>query len=190
MKNKVWFSAIALPFVILVLLAPSARAALYTYTYTGNNFSTYAQSPYLPTDRVELQFTIELASNLDLAWQDRTTDVISFQAYDGHKWTTNANVEFLTVEFSTDGTGVIGDWTFHTGRPEGVISTHKASDFAQDFASLILSENNTPMAYVNEQPSAWTVSQVPLPGSIVLFVSGLLALVSKNAMRKLKGFRF
>jgi hypothetical protein len=188
MKNNIWFSAVVLSFVTSVFLAPSARAALYTYSYTGNNFTTYT-SPYLSTDHVELQFTIDLASNLDLAWQDRTSDVVSFQAYDGHKLTTNADVEFLTVELSTDSTGAIIDWTFWTGRPAGVISTHKAEDFAQDFASLIFSETNTPLAYVDAQPGSWTVSQVPLPGSIVFFISGLMALVSKSALRKLKGSR-
>ncbi|MEW6332108.1 MAG: hypothetical protein AB1560_11685 [Pseudomonadota bacterium] len=183
-NNKVWLNTIVVSFVTSVFLALPAHAALYTYSYTGNNFTTYA-SPYLSTDRVEMQFTIELASNLDLAWQDRTSDVVSFQAYDGHKLTTNANVEFLTVAFSTDNTGAIGDWTFHTGRPAGVISTHNA----QDFASLIFSETNTPLAYVDAQPGSWTVSQVPLPASIVFFVSGLMALVSKSALRKFKDSR-
>lgn len=186
MKSKADNYRIILAFVISMLIVPTAQAALYTYSYTGNGFASFARLPYVPTDRVELQFTVNLNSNLDLVWQDRTADVTSFQIYDGQKWTTNTNVEYLMVEFSTDSAGAIGDWSFFTGRAAGVISTHKASDFSQDFASLIISDSNTPMAYVDYQPGSWTVAQVPLPGSIVLFVSGLLALANKGVMSRKK----
>lgn len=186
MKSKADTYRMVLAFTISMFFAPLAQAALYTYTYTGNGFASYSHLPYVPTDHVELQFTVDLNSNIDLVWQDRAADVTSFQIYDGQKWTTNTDVEFLTVEFSTDGAGAIGDWTFFTGRAAGVISTHKASDFSQDFASLIISDSNTPLAYVDYQPGFWTVAQVPLPNSIVLFVSGLLALANKNVMSRKK----
>lgn len=186
-SKKLLSNAVTQLSIMLALLAPAAQAALYTYTYTGSNFTTHV-TPYLPTDHVQLQFTIDLPSNINLAQQDRAAAVRSFLIYDGQKSTTNANVEFLAIEFSTDSTGAIIDWVFFTGRPAGVISTIKGP-FAQDVATLIFPGPVTPVAIVDDRPGVWAVAQISLPGSTALFVAGMCALAGVRKTHPLQDDR-
>ncbi|MEM7224874.1 MAG: hypothetical protein AAF495_17980 [Pseudomonadota bacterium] len=95
-----------------LLSAPSSgHAALFTYDYVGNPFTT-TFAPYAPGDRVTGTFTVDLPTNLNVTpLTDITADLVSFSFSDGVQTiagTGNTTINGFDIE--TDATGAIVGW--------------------------------------------------------------------------------
>ncbi len=150
-------------FAMVTSLAPSrAHAALFTYAYKGNPFTTVS-SPYTTSDFVSGQLTVNLPSNANLDVANVTNQLQAFSFTDGHQTFTQNTLSLDPAFFiSTDAAGNITAWNIGMviGPTEKEIFTKSESGVAIDVAAL----DDFKRGSVENNPGSWT--QLPTGGLI------------------------
>lgn len=189
--------SLALLALAAALYAPSARADTFTYTYTGNDFTTLAagggapqvftETPSETNDQIVVSFTVSSALGDNLI--NSLLSPTSFSLSDGVDTITNtsANLDSAATYFyvSTDGSGNITGWSID-GRTNtaGVLDQIEtewpvASNEYVDFAGH--DDDNSNGTYATAQSfteGTWTVADdttaaTPEPSSLLLLATGL-----------------
>lgn len=154
---------------ISLLFAFEVHAELYTYRYTGNTFTT-ASSPYTTSDRVTVEFTINVSTPSNLPWANHIDSLVSSLVLsDGNRtlsWPSTDPDKFPEFRFTTNSSGVPIEWQIAINSIIGdnSIFTYTSSCVfpqigpACDFAAY---EENNPTAFVSNSPGEWTVVLSP-----------------------------
>jgi parallel beta-helix repeat protein len=85
-----------------------------TYSYRGKAF-WWVTPPYSTSDRVEITFTVDLPTNVNLPFEDYTSQLVSYRISDGVQTYTHENPpgSFFRLRFATDATGSISAWAIY-----------------------------------------------------------------------------
>src|ERR1700722_6983711 len=139
---KRWNKFGVLLFLLLMQWLCSAQLAVastYTYTYTGNDFTSGGvEPPYTVSDRITGSFT--LSAPLGDSFSGLVTP-ISFSFTDGQQTITNSNIthpygsSFEYIDINTSSSGAILGWSIDLNGPLGYLQTTSA-DGGSDFAYL------------------------------------------------------
>ncbi|MEB0023222.1 PEP-CTERM sorting domain-containing protein [Actimicrobium sp. CCI2.3] len=157
----------------LFLSVGSARADV-TYTYTGNNFSTSATSPYSTSDHLSgvLDFAEALGPNL--GYQRVAPVSFSFTgSVVGDSVTNTANITDSGFFVRTNAAGVIDGWYIGISSPGNffVQSQHTLYDGVQfDYFGKAGGHGSV---LANAGQWAVTVSAVPEPETYAMLLAGL-----------------
>jgi hypothetical protein len=103
----------ALAVFLFGALPVAASADPVTYTYTGNDFTSFTQpSAYTTSDSVTGSVTLSsaLADNINTFVLEPGASVLSFSFSDGLQTITNLNATGSAFAFKTDASGNITDW--------------------------------------------------------------------------------
>lgn len=159
-------------FASAMLLAWPAHAALFTYEYHGNPFRI-AFAPYTTSNFVSGQFTIDLPSNANLAYQNRIADVTDFSFSDGvHTLQDEDSLVFKSISFATGGSGEITAWAINI-EETSIVSTIFTS-MVEDAGTIPTGINAFAEGLLMDNPGSWR--QVPEPGALALLGTGFAGL--------------
>jgi parallel beta-helix repeat protein len=86
----------------------------FTYSYRGQPF-WWVRPPYSTSNRVEITFTVNLPTNVNLPFDDYALQLVSYRISDGIQTFTHQNPPgvFFTFRFSTNATGSISEWAIN-----------------------------------------------------------------------------
>jgi hypothetical protein len=163
----------------LCLFSLAARAdTLYTYTYTGQDFTTVA-GPYTTSESVtgELTFRAPLAANLQIQQEIP----VSYSFSDGNQTLTQGNSSLVFDILSTDANGNISRYGYLAANNGGGGSI-QFSSIKGDTGMLFSGSSGTTSASGSFTSPNTQASVTPEPSSIVLLGTGLLGVV--GVMRK------
>lgn len=177
-------SAFATLAAILVSLMPfAAKADPITYTYTGNDFTSFTlPSAYTTSDSVtgSITLTSALADNISTFFAQPTASIVSFTFSDGQQTITNLNATGDAFSFKTDASGNIIDWQVTVDI--GAVATDSIGTvdapgtlgvFDQGvFENSEGSNRNSPGTWISSAAS----TALPEPASIAILCMGLLGL--------------
>ena len=178
-----------------VLSIAAARADV-TYTYTGNDFTTFSSpTTYTTSDSVtgSITLTSALADNISSFINQPAASIVSFSFSDGQQTITNANATLSQFDFETNSSGDITYWQLVVGIGsvfEDSIGTSNAPGIAVVDQGVMDYDNDAADNF--NDPGTWTTGSastpVPEPGSLVLLGTGLAALAASfrawGAMRR------
>ncbi len=197
MRKSLWFTSaggaarITIALACLFLSATGARADTFTYTYTGNDF-TSVTDPYTTSDK--LMGTFELSAALPpnlVLFDDQSSLVLSFTMSDGVQTLTSAEAFSEHFTFATDSAGTIVLWDVEVAINVGhapSIQTVRFNNFSADVGAL----TDSLRASNFDTPGIWTVSAttpVPESGTLNMIFSGLLALGLLVGVKRYRGNR-
>jgi len=180
MRKSLRFTSVRITIIALACLFLSVtgtRADTFTYTYTGNNFTSVI-SPYTTSERLTGTFELSAALPANLDFANESSLVTSFTMSDGVQTLTSpgAFVEFF--RFSTDSAGTITLWDVEVANSSGTAPSMETLNFgfaSSDQGSL----TNFVSGINNGAAGIWTVSSttpVPEPGTLGMVFSSLLGL--------------
>jgi hypothetical protein len=205
MRSNVLISAIWLAFAAAPIFPTDARAATATvYSYSGNAFTTLAQSPFDSTMSISGSFTMPdaLAPNQSFV----SISPSSFSFSDGLNSTFNpiTNLNALVVIFQsiqTDSFGNISSWFIQVtagdfsvpGQQSNTIISFNNTDVGllqtcTQFVGTSCTNLSTSQAIRGNAPGTWSFAPVatPLPAALPLFATGLGGLGLLGWRRKRK----
>ena len=203
------FIAYVANIIAILMLSINVCAASVEYSYTGNNYSdfypwgSYGENIYDSTMRLEVTFTTD---NLLISYSgDARSLITSFMVHDGVNSLTESDFiidDYHGFSINTDSSGNILEWRFlgetilpvenlgdtrvqfYSDHIEGIKSDDWVSTVecvTKPFGECVKESYN---AYSIENPGSWSVSQVPIPQSIWLLVSGVLGLIGISRRKK------
>jgi hypothetical protein len=181
--------------VLSSLVSFSASADEWTYTYTGQPFTSVNQ-PFQTTDKIDFQFTTTTPLGDNLVDSGVTSPILSWSLSLGPLSYSSATPDSVlySINFSTDATGNIIGYQFTTQTnvvaPGLLPAEYPPTPYQEEVFSFNLPGLTgvadgiyIPSIYQDSYyaansgtPGTWTVSSVPLPPAISFFTSGLLAL--------------
>lgn len=192
MRKASWFisagAAVRVSLIALACLLVSATGAWadgFTYTYTGNDF-TSASAPYTTSDSVTASFV--LSSPLPPNLYDFTSEaplVISYTMSDGVQTFTNLNSEFV-FNLKTDSLGNITEWAIaaaqlgysynEIGTENGMPPEYGINDSTSFYGAnaQILGDAGTWSPFIN----------APEPGTLVMLGIGLFGLAGVSRCKR------
>jgi hypothetical protein len=200
MRKSLWFTSVGgavrisiIALACLFLSATGARADTFTYTYTGNDFTTFS-GPYTGSDKVTgtVVLSAPLPANLPPT-TDETALLVSYSFSDGVQTLTNLNSAADVFSFETSATGAIDSWfiLFFSTPSATQINTSKAPSFNTfDFGGpnpLV-----TPFGENFGSAGVWSgpvEGTVPEPGTLSMMFSGLLGLGLLVGVKRYRGNR-
>lgn len=175
----------------IALAAASNVSAAAIYSYAGNNFDTFVESPFPPgaydnTMSVTGSFTLGSFLAPNLSNQDITASVLSFSFNDGRQTFTEASgLGVIAFVVSTSGSGDLTEWFIDlgtsSGQPRNTISTVNRGVVVRDRGEQIFTLLARDTGQVSGSPGVWTV--VPEPGTAILLGLGLVVLGSVRRAR-------
>ena len=194
---KAWTRQFSLSLCLIGLAAAWAGAAdAATYTYTGNNLSSYSSitTPCVPLSpgcaitniTAELVFAAPLAASLSF----QTVSATSWMISDGLTTVTETTPGFsfvFSLGLSTDAGGNISEWLFHVYQPASVAgqlyeltTQNYPGQAAIDQTGYCQSTSSTctfaDIANVTSSAGIWSQTVVPIPAS-AWFLGPALALL-------------
>ena len=172
--------ALALFALVGVINSNKAHATLYTYSYTGNNF-TDLRGVYTTAHFISGQFTVDLPTNLNVAVADYTSNVTAFSFSDGVQIFTDADGPFDIIGFlfTTDATGMIDFWDI-------VLAIEPPDEFFglrtnREVDVAVFSDELVNVAFAvtepGTDPGTWRLVAVSEPSTLALTTLALAALV-------------
>jgi hypothetical protein len=213
-RKRLAIGALAATWLGLMTFCASVEPAraVTVYTYTGNDFSGIINDNFPPdgsyTSSMSVFGSFTLLNPLapNLALTNIAVDVQNFSFFDGRNTITNLNANATTpiFAFSTDALGNIIQWTvqlvhftdlpFDAGDQAWAIRSLNNSSDVLDFGQIAeclvgtgaCSSSRVDNAIIRASPGTWSVSEVPLPGALPLFATGLGALGLLGWRRKRK----
>jgi hypothetical protein len=169
----------SLVLTVLVPAATTGRAAIYTYTYTGNPF-TFAENDggVTTSDFLSgaLTLSLPLAPNSELMPLNPAI-FVSFSFTDGIHTFTNPSA----LSFAAGADGDITSWTINATltAPDGgsfaLISDNASPNFVDETAVLNSQGTQTGDAFVLNNPGKWVIA-APEPSALGLMAMGFGAL--------------
>jgi hypothetical protein len=166
----------------LCLLAPSMSADT-VYTYTGQNFDTFTNSPpYNSSDHlaIQLQLSTPLLPNLNQA--DVSGEIVSWTLSAGRDTYGSGNGgTYRTASFTTDASGNIVDWnTLFVGLGTfGFTSSGTTGDQAFDYVAHGNSWNAS-TASIGTWTNEESASPTPEPASTFLLLLGFGLILARK----------
>jgi len=173
--------------ILASICTPDARAnsILYTYTYTGNVFSS-AVGVYDTNDYVHGYFTLTSPLGSNFPYSQITP--LTFSYFDGHVTVDSSNYNslpgYIWYYVSTDDNGNVQAWRFQLLSQDGTILTFNTpGGNRRDGGYLGLDLNNNGENSGN--PGVWVVSAtvVPEPSTFFPLSLALLAIAFKALRR-------
>jgi hypothetical protein len=190
MQRAIWSFA-------LILLIPTGAQAVYTYTYTGNNFhSVIDEAPpagsYTTDMRVTSHFTMPFPIAPDSPFHDISRYVESYSFNDGRFTLTEANSSASQFIVLTDSQGGISLWLIELGTQTGldeigdqsfriVTANHldilDGGEVVECVAVVDLAcETQRDAGRVYDIPGTWTF--IPEPSTALLLSIGLIGIAA------------
>jgi hypothetical protein len=176
---------------ILTLASPFASAALFQYSYQGNQMSSDLDNFPDGIGALTIDFTVDQELDASQNIDDGAITPISWQINDGLTTITNETPGFFIVdfEFGTDSNGDINAWVIRifsepstTPGLDRVFTSSNSSLPSTVDGVLYCIDNNGDgncfslgAANVVDNPGVWSSAVVvPAPPALVLFASALL----------------
>jgi hypothetical protein len=190
-RKSLWFTsaggAVRISLIALACLFLSATGAwadTFTYTYTGNDFTTVTGA-YTMSDSVMGTIVLSAPLPSNLALTDESALLVSYSFSDGVQTLTNLDSFPFEFLFETSASGAITSWAVgivnpclpvNCNSPEIVTTSITSPPTSFDMVNTL----NVLSAGSNSgDPGAWSgpvESAVPEPGALSLMLSGLLGL--------------
>jgi PEP-CTERM motif len=178
----------------LFLSASGARADTFTYTYTGNDFTTVT-GPYTTSDKVTGIFVLSEPippSLLNLT--DESALVLSYSISDGVQKFSGPPPSLSAFTFETAPGGEITEWLIGTGtdplNPGGAIFSENAEIHGTFDVGRMVGPPFT--SGFTDLPGSWAgpvENTVPEPGTVSMMFSGLLGLGLLVGVKRYRGNR-
>lgn len=180
---------------LLAGMAPTAKAGSVTYTYTGNDLTTFIGTTGLTgNDSITASVTFSAALGPDLAFTTETPIAWSFT--DGvHTVSSTDAGSQSSFEFGTDSNGAIDAW-YAAGGDTGVWGMYLTNQSNYEFELL---PDFTPYTY-NEASEDWSTFEsvafdttpgswaeqatTPEPSTMLLIAPGLITLIYRVRSRR------
>ena len=175
-----------------VLLPAPLLADTYTYTYTGNDFTSFStinqSQVYSSNDSVSVEFT--LSAPLADSLVNALITPASFNFSDGYQSITDATSAFDWFEITTDADGNIAAWDVFAGNDNGEVNTtnEPAAGIVNDSGASETGVSDA-VGQNDNSPGTWTESTAdpiatPEPASLFLAATGLLGVAGVIRRRR------
>jgi hypothetical protein len=180
------FEFIAGVLLLFAAVAPTAKAATVTYTYTGNDY-VYFGSPLTASDFITASFTFASPLPDDVTLADETGAVLDWTTSDQVTTLSQSGGNYLDLlQFTTDAFGDITNWNFATETSNGCSLNCSFLNSVNPVAPTAPQDNSSFSADGIDQtwaggnvadPGVWTVTtsaDTPEPATFGLFGCGLV----------------
>lgn len=176
--------------LFVVLSSAGAAHAAATYTYSGNGFDTFKDTPNIPgqyttSDSVQGFFTVADPLAGGLRGSNVTGSVQTFSFTDGRQtFTETSTLSRELFQISTDATGAIIAWNVilesrNQVHPLDTINTVFYGATVRDRGQQLFSNAIIDEGVISGSPGIWSVV-IPEPGTALLFGLGLAGLASSR----------
>lgn len=196
-----WIMPRSSAFVALLVLsvcavAPAAQAdTLFTYTYAGQPFNTWAGGDSCSggVGECSLSVTFTLGSALGPNLVDTTVSPLTYTFFDGVNTLNQTNSSIINFFFSTDASSQITAWHATVTDPTYYSPTdplNMGTGFTGPGNGQDSSTDDPVHNYLAYQvgtfPGTWTVSQasVPEPSSLLLLTGGVMGWIGLGYRRR------
>jgi len=187
--------------IVVFMLCTGASMASYVYTYIGNNFDSFStdRSGNIYDQSMRLEFSFTVDSLLTDFAGDASPLLTSYKVFDGVKLFTDANSYPgfpYVVNLNTDSSGNVNQWQMrgyiysdsmtnigdrYLYVSSSYIIGFEERDAASTYECITMPFGDCINGYyrasVPSNRGTWTVSAVPIPAALWLFVTGLLGLI-------------